>query len=435
VIKRIVLTIVICGLLGGTASWAAETDNSTANADVGSDTIAPGTMITMANWQKYRDFMPDGVIALFEGKYFWKMPADIKIEIAPTVIHPLPKNYLAATERYAGQVNIVELPNGGLKLRGYVGGIPFPNPQEPHKGWKVLLNLWFRYMPSLLVDRHGAGCTMNSLGSLSCEAYDVVNRQLSYGTDAGVPTAAPTADAKFATEWFMTTEPENEKYTTNLIISYADLGRPEEVYVFLPTLRRYQPVSTAGRCAASSGMDFTSEDFRSGFDSDLTEIQADYVARKKMIAFVDSSPPDKPFPEGFFMPLAWPMPSWAKWQVRDVEVLSIKKIPSKASGYCYGKRVLYADAHFSGPLWQELYDSHMKLWKFYEVAPQAIDVPGIGPQNVPGADMEEIWDVQNNHATFAAENPRTLVANENASAEYQDIPRFTTPPGLNLIMR
>ncbi len=154
-----------------------------------------------------------------------------------------------------------------------------------------------------------------------------------------------------------------------------------------------------------------------------------------MIAYVDSSPPDKPFPEGFFMPLAWPKPSWAKWQVRDVDVLSIKKIPSKAAGYCYGKRVLYADAHFSGPLWQELYDSHMKLWKFYEVAPQAINVPGIGPQNVPGADMEEIWDVQNNHATFAAENPRTLVANENAPAEYQDIPRFTTAAGLNLIMR
>ena len=78
-------------------------------------------------------------------------------------------------------------------------------------------------------------------------------------------------------------------------------------------------------------MDFTSEDFRSGLDSDLTEIQADYVARGKMIAFVDSSPLGKPFPEGFFMPLAWPKPSRAKWQVRDVAVLSIKEILSKAS--------------------------------------------------------------------------------------------------------
>src|ERR1700675_3259952 len=121
VMKQIFWAIVICSLLGGAASSAAETDHSASKADVGSDSIAPGTVITMANWQKYRDFMPDGVIALFEGKYFWKMPADIKIEIAPTVIHPLPKNYLAATEKYAGQVNIVELRTAGLKPRGSVG--------------------------------------------------------------------------------------------------------------------------------------------------------------------------------------------------------------------------------------------------------------------------------------------------------------------------
>jgi hypothetical protein len=188
--------------------------------------------------------MPDGLIALFEGKYFWKMPPDMQIEIGPTEIHPLPKNYLAATEKYASQVQIVEQPDGGLTLHNYIGGIPFPNPQEPHKGWKVLLNLWFCYMPSLLVDKHAPGCTVNSLGSFSCETVDIVNRQLSYGTDAGVPTEAPAPDAKFATEWFMTTAPENLRYTTSLSISYADPARPEDVYVFLPALRRYQPVST-----------------------------------------------------------------------------------------------------------------------------------------------------------------------------------------------
>ncbi len=77
----------------------------------------------------------------------------------------------------------------------------------------------------------------------------------------------------------------------------------------------------------------------------------------------------------------------------------------------------------------------MKLWKFYEVAAQRLDVPGIGPQNVPGGDLEEIWDVQNNHATVTAENAKTLVANQNAPMEDQDIARFTTPAGLNLIMR
>jgi hypothetical protein len=47
--------------------------------------------------------------------------------------------------------------------------------------------------------------------------------------------------------------------------------------------------------------------------------------------------------------------------------------------------------------------------------------------------MEEMWDLQNNHVTFAAENSKTLVTNENAPAKYHDIPRYTTAAGLNLI--
>ncbi len=430
--KRIALLIAVSVLAGSATLWAE--DRATGSAESGA-TIAPGTTITMANWQQYRDFMPDGMVGLFEGKYFWQMPPDIRIEIAPTVLHALPKNYLAATEKYAGQVKIVERPDGSLLMQNYMGGIPFPNPQEPHKGWKVLQNLWYRYGPSLLVDRHAPGCAINSSGSLSCEVIDAVTRQLAYNTDAGIPTGAPAADAKFSTEWFMTVEPENLKYTASLLISYADESRRDDIYVFLPALRRYQPVSSSGRCAPNSGMDFTDEDFHSGFDSNLTELQADYVARKRIIAFVDSDPPDKPFPEGFYMPLAWPMPSWAKWQVRDVDLLSVKKIASKAAGYCYGNRMLYVDAHFFGALWQEIYDSKMKLWKFYEVAPQRVDVPGIGPQNVAGGDMEEIWDIQNHHATWAAEAAKTLAANENAPKEYQDVERYTTPAGLNLIMR
>lgn len=432
--KRIIWLIAICVCAGSSVLWAD--DNPAARTDAAAAaTIPPGTVITMANWRQYRDFMSDGMAALFEGKYFWKMPPDIQIAVAPTDLHPLPKNYLAATEKYASQVKIVALPDGGLTLKGYMGGIPFPNPQEPHKGWKVLVNLWFRYAPYLVVDRYAPGCSIDSTGNLSCERVDLVNRQLSYNTDRGVPTAPADADAKFSTEWFMTIEPENQKYTTSLLISYADLAKPEDVYVFLPALRRSQRISTAARCAANSGMDFTDEDFHSGFDSDLTAMQADYAARKKILALVDANPPDKTFPEGFYMPLAWPMPAWAKWQVRDVDVLDVKRIPSKAAGYCYGKRVIYVDAHFSGPLWQEIYDAKMKLWKFYEVAAQRIEVPGIGPQNAAGGDMETIWDVQNNHATWAAESAKTLVANENAPNEFQDLERYTTPAGLNLIMR
>jgi len=55
-----------------------------------SDSIPPGTPITMQNWQQYQQFMPDGMVALFQGKYFWKMPADVKIDvgnIGETTVH------------------------------------------------------------------------------------------------------------------------------------------------------------------------------------------------------------------------------------------------------------------------------------------------------------------------------------------------------------
>ena len=34
-----------------------------------SETIAPGTKITLENWQQYRRFMPIGMQALYEGQY------------------------------------------------------------------------------------------------------------------------------------------------------------------------------------------------------------------------------------------------------------------------------------------------------------------------------------------------------------------------------
>lgn len=68
-------------------------------------------------WHRYSRASPPGKCRLTP---HWKL--------APTVINPLPRNYLAATERYASQVQIVEPPDGGLTLRNYLGGIPFPNP-------------------------------------------------------------------------------------------------------------------------------------------------------------------------------------------------------------------------------------------------------------------------------------------------------------------
>jgi hypothetical protein len=163
----------------------------------------------------------------------------------------------------------------------------------------------------------------------------------------------------------------------------------------------------------------------------------DLVAEKKILALVDMASPKSRFPQDFFMPLGWPTPAWGKWQLRDVYVISISKLPAYASGYCYGKRVLYVDKQFSAPLWEELYDAKMAPWKFLGLFLRTCNVPGIGPVNSCSSELEAYWDIQRDHATFFNDpaEGHPLYTNEEAPKDYYDLVRYTTAPGLNLIMR
>jgi hypothetical protein len=118
-----------------------------------------------------------------------------------------------------------------------------------------------------------------------------------------VPAVIPGAEGKFYTEWVMTVEPEQQRYNASLTISYADLTKPEDMYVFIPSLRRYQPVSAAARCAESGGSDATADDYRFGFDSNLTQVRVQYNGAKKILALVDANIPNTRYLDGYDMPL------------------------------------------------------------------------------------------------------------------------------------
>jgi Protein of unknown function (DUF1329) len=436
---KLFLGIVCCLVLvmhsvTASAQPVAEKDGAAVSTSGG---VPAGTVITTENWQKYREFMSEGQQALFAGKYYWKMPPSARIEVGPTVINALPKSYIAATEKYADQVRLVELPDGGLTMENYRGGIPFPNPSEPHKGWKILADVWFRYIPHLVVLKNAGGCALDQGGNVNCSTGELNYRQLSYNTDPGVPSSIPGTEGKFWTQWFMITEPEQVRYTASLTISFTDLKRPEDVYAFIPSLRRYQPVSALARCSQMQGMDVTPDDYRSGFDASLREMKVDYLGEKKVLALILSTMPGK-FPGAYEMPLGWPQPSWGKWQVRDVYVISATKLANYAGGYCYGKRVMYVDKATFNTYWEELYDSKMQLWKIAGFFLHTIDVPNIGPVDSSGSLIYSFWDIQNNHASFITDptdsQPTTYI-NDQVPKEYLDLNRYSTPGGLNLIMR
>ena len=138
------------------------------------------------------------------------------------------------------------------------------------------------------------------------------------------------------------------------------------------------------------------------------------------------------------MPLGFPKPSWGRWEVRDVYVNDVRRIPQQRSGYCYGSRIMHIDKEFYYSLWNDLYDANMKLWKTQFWGPKILPVPSHG-RIITNAVGAASYDLQNLHATYytSAGNPagREPLFNSDAPAEFRDGVKYGSPSGLAEIMK
>jgi hypothetical protein len=405
-------------------------------------TIRAGTRITISNWQQYKAFMPDGMIALFSGKYGLKMPNDIEMNVGPPIHIVAPGSFRQASEKYSGEVRVVHLPNGRNDIANYVAGEPFPVPQGPDKGYEILADLWYTYSPHLAAGMPGAGLwnltMLDRFGNATKATWAFVYRQLAFNTDPGVPRTDPHFPGAFYTQWLMTEEPEQAKYTTDLDILPQNAQQHELNYIFLPALRHPISFSVSSRCAPLLGTDWTHDDQKPGFNGGLANFDADYLRTMKMLALVNLSGAVSDFPREYDMPLGFARPSWGSWSLRDVWVINIHRIPSEVAGYCYAKRIEYIDEETARSLWEDLYDSNRNLWKVTLSAYYPRQVPGTDGETIYGRFAAATWDLQNQHATFGnSTDPsgRLIMFNAEVPREFDDVNQYSTPAGLMQIMR
>jgi hypothetical protein len=155
--RNLVIIALVFSLLSASVAGAAS-----------SGTIPPGTVINKQNWQQYKQFMSYGMQVFWGDAYHWRFPDDYEVVIGPTHHYAMgSRQYIENTERYASQVRIVDLSNGGHNLENYTAGLPFPNPREPMKGWKVLVNDWFAYQPYELCGDRWAQWFQDRFGNVS----------------------------------------------------------------------------------------------------------------------------------------------------------------------------------------------------------------------------------------------------------------------------
>ncbi|MGH7933080.1 MAG: DUF1329 domain-containing protein [Candidatus Binataceae bacterium] len=235
--------------------------------------------------------------------------------------------------------------------------------------------------------------------------------------------------------------PEQSKYTAlvSLFFKNQEAHPFPDTYVFVPALRRSLRLSVSARCAPIYGSDWTNDDAKTvGFNGSTALFTGNMLGRRKILALIDYNQEYGKFPQNWLMRLGWPKPSWGKWQVRDVYVDDVRRIPQERASYCHGSRMLYIDRVFYYGIGVNLYDSNMKLWKIVRGDAKIRPVSGLGRviTNAVGAGT---WDIQNTHASYwsSAGNARMEepLFNDDAPAQYHDGIRYGSPSGLMQIMR
>jgi hypothetical protein len=409
--------------------------------------VKPGTVITMQNWMQYKDCFSEGVQHFWQGDLFYKMPADAEVHVGPQHHWTLPKQYMDATERYGGQTRLVQQPNGEYLLKNYVAGLPFPDPSGPEKGTEIMANVTYRmqgYRAAVFPDLHNLGAfwTKDRFNNSSAEIVDANYGQLAYNweSDQGVPRTDPLAAGAWYTEWIMVEEPVQSQYTAVLTIFWQDNLRDEDDYTFVPALRRSLRLSSSARCAPLLGSDMVLDDQRVGWNGGVGKFVGKWLRDEKLLTLADIDGKNATqFPADYDGMLGWPKPSWGNWETRDVYVVDVRRIPSMAPGYCYGKRIDYVDKQYYANLAEDIYDSNLKLWKVMWTGYTPGKLDNYGDQFGVCGLIENYWDVQNDHVSYVTtyhDPSGACIAWDSAiPPQYRNIAKYSTPGGLDQVMQ
>jgi Protein of unknown function (DUF1329) len=415
-----------------------------------SDTIPPGTKVDLSNWQQYQQFMTEGMKSIFAGDHFWSVPKDTEIIVGSTIPIGRPKLYIDNTEKYGSQTKLVRLDSGGYVPSQYTAGAPFPDPTsgDPELiGEKVHWDAYYRpqarteFAPNCTtaIDRYGNRTRTSDT--------NVVFTQMTHLSSPTYPLALPDNGGYYRAAYIQQTAPEQGKYTTTLLLTPDDPTRVDELYTFVPSLRRSLRLSQAARCAPLFGTDFTWEDLDGGPPGLPHLFDMKYLGTKKILGLVHQNPhaydscgsstglPSTYYHDAAKQTLSWPKPASGDWELRDVYVVAYTRLPQFAKGYCYSKRILYIDRDTFFPLAFDLWDSAGNLYKMILLFNLVVDIPHTSDHllTLAPAAGYAVNFLDLHASTFIGSRP--CIDHDCDAGGWSDVRRYATADGLMQILQ
>src|SRR3989304_6725499 len=221
--------------------------------------IKPGIVITKENFSTYR---PELQKLLPPAKLKWMgmgvREGLVTMPIVKTTYWPITKGQMAATRKYEGTARV----GAGNQLLNWVAGFPFPEPKN------ALEVAWNAYPTIARASGHDDCLFFSWFGMFQGTKYekhfswDYFNRKYRGRTD--IP---PLGDMRDFTdrgipfkESLVILEPNEVRGFINFRIRYWDIDKGDEVYAYIPAIRRVRRLTGGDFTDPVLGSDYVPDD-------------------------------------------------------------------------------------------------------------------------------------------------------------------------------
>ncbi len=325
-----------------------------------------GDILTHADLDKLRPFIPPRYIEEFN------FP-EVEFHVSPTGRYTPHRDYMAATQQYAGQTRLAD--DGALE--NYIAGRPFAralvNPADPTAGIKAAWNFNYRWQHygmhvqrylGALIAKGGSGSQLSgfppdlfqgggrAIRHLVALYQRVYHSHLSHLSTDGHLFPLDDAGRFEYKDYVEFTEPYDVRGQRFMVYRYDDARKQDDAWGFIPSLRKVRRLSVHERDDSIGGTEMTLDDF-TGFSGRILDHTWRFIGWKPILHVMNSRHPYA----RFYGPNGW-LPN-DRWELRLCAVVEQTPITSRN----YSSKIYFWDAETYETALVLVFDSDQTLWK------------------------------------------------------------------------
>lgn len=312
-----------------------------------------GDVIDASNIEQYKDYFPDFMQRFIKDGWGLEIPTIVHVQDYKENL--LPKYFRDATESNRGKVTLNE--DGTLSGYDY-RGFPFAEIKEPNKAMKIMWNNYYKYKgddfcyPKPFMGSgkrkggrvtYGAGKYWNIkyVGRLMIPPINIKNP---YGLlwSSNFVSESPGSNGLYSLTW-----------------RYLDLNKSDDMWAYIPTLRRTIRMISSERSNPVQGSSMSYDD-QYGWDGNIFNFEYKLVEEKSLLQIMNCSEEIimSKYPEGYNKAIMTG-PDFP-YELREVYVVEVR---AKDQRYPESKRYLWILKENFIPSYSQNYDKNGELWK------------------------------------------------------------------------